>query len=398
MQTNFAYPECVVTIFPYEGGQYVLQGGAAQILSCTTHKNIRETSGGTFQLILAPGGPQGPNRGLSWTQILTPMSLVIIGMKRATHTQITMIGVITDPAEMQEWRTGSPVRRALFIRGMDFQYFFTLFNYYQLAMLGTIASALPDYGIPALVSKALLGPGSPAQISSAWYNLMMAGPDGVMGKTAFSYQAPGLLGPQNSSVNSQVSFFDLMSTRFDEYPLTVEIPIADFFMSSSGSWITKFMTLLPFPWYEFFVITAPTLFYQNGSVNTGNLAAVPITMPGFPSASPQLIARVNPLPWTNSVSSASVFSFDKSLWDGLPVFDLENNGFIQSQTQFSADEVRNFYVLNPLWFTQSFGGGNSNLEAFIYKYAVFLDTASINRYGYRPQITETHWFADPKGS
>jgi hypothetical protein len=164
-------------------------------------------------------------------------------------------------------------------------------------------------------------------------------------------------------------------------------------MTSKGSWMTKFMAIFPFPWYEFFVQTVPAGFYGS-SVSQ---ATTPLSMAGFKPAYPQLIARVNPLPWTNGYTASGGFTIDQSRWDNLKAYTLNTTGFIESQVQFSADEVRNFYVINPLWMTQLFGQTNASSAPFIYTFAAWINTASISRYGYRPQITETHWFSDIKG-
>ncbi len=415
MPANNATPRLYVDVYPYEGGKYSLTGNAANVISCTTHKDIRSSGPGTFQLVLAPSGPSGTNSGPSWTEVITPMSLVVIGMKRYDHRQIVMIGVVTGTTESQSWQTGRGVQRAIIVNGADFQYFFSTFSYYTLSMLGATQGepfgayvGMPDAGIPIILGKSLLI-GSPASVGAAWYNLIMAGNEGILSQTSLNYN------------NSNVLFPNLMSTLFEEYPTTyggVLIPMGNYFMATAGNWTSKFMKMFPFPFYEFFVITAPTDYksYNTGSTTytynrTTNQnypvigmasAQSPISLnpqdgTGFLSASPTLVARVNPLPYVNGYKNGK-FTITSNRWQkNLQRFTLENEGFIKSSVSFSLSEVRNFYVINPTWFTQMFGVNNSNMNAFIYTFASWIDNPSIHRYGYRPETFEIEWFADPSG-
>jgi hypothetical protein len=405
-----ATPRVYVDIYPYEGGKYSLSGNDAGVLSCVTHKDIRETGPGTFRLKLAPGGPDGPNFGPSWTEIITPMSLVVIGMARYDHKQITMIGIVGDPVETQDWQTGKGVTRVISISGYDFQYFFATGSYYTLSLLGATDGAMfGSVGLPQSINTALLA-GTPASVGAAWFNTIMAGAKGVLAQTNFQYQ------------NASVRFPDLMATLFEEYPSKsgVTIPLGNYFMTMNGTWISKFLELFPFPWYEMFVITAP-VGYGPYSDNAFSTAAIPISMDmkdgtGFLSASPTVVARVNPLPYTSGYTNASVqvslggstanpsttangvFTMDKTRWQNdLQRYTLENKGFIESSVGFNINEVRNFYIVNPTWFTQMFGVSNNNMNSFIYTFASWIDTASIHRYGYRPQNSQIQWFSDPSG-
>jgi hypothetical protein len=413
MAANNAAPRCYVDIYPYEGGKYSLTGDAAGVLSCITHKDIRSTGPGTFDIKLAPGGPLGPNSGPSWTEIITPMSLVVIGMKRYHHRQIVMIGVVTEPIETQTWETGRGVQRVINIRGGDFQYLFSTFSYYTLSLLGatrgvSLSQGGVNLGLPELLGKALLS-GTPAQVGAAWFNVVMGGTEGILAQTNYMYNG------------AKVSFPNIMASLFEEYPTTnggVRIPYSNFYMITSGNWTEKFLQTFPFPWYEFFVTTAPvgyrpydtqnnTIAYNSATnqsyVSTGmSGAATPISMnaqdgTGFLPASPTLVARVNPLPYTSSYNNGK-FVMDSSRWqNNLQRFSLENTGFIKSTVAFNTSEVRNFYVINPTFFTQQFGISNSNMNAFIYTFASWIDNASIHRYGYRPEIFQIQWFSDPSG-
>jgi hypothetical protein len=122
-------------------------------------------------------------------------------------------------------------------------------------------------------------------------------------------------------------------------------------------------------------------------------------MPNVEPASPQLVTRVNPLPrLVNTGSTATpVFAMDYSLWDVLPEFTLDTGAAFQSAIQFDDSEVRNFYMLNPLWLSNLIGVTNDMQTPFTFLFASWADTASIHRYGYRPEISEIHWFSDPHG-
>jgi hypothetical protein len=65
---------------------------------------------------------------------------------------------------------------------------------------------------------------------------------------------------------------------------------------------------------------------------------------------------------------------------------------------FSEAEVRNFYIINPLFFSNLFGVSNDQQAPFTYLFASWVDVASIHRYGFLPQISEVHWFSDPDGA
>jgi hypothetical protein len=100
----------------------------------------------------------------------------------------------------------------------------------------------------------------------------------------------------------------------------------------------------------------------------------------------------------NTGSTATpVFEMDFSLWDALPQFTLDTNGPVQSSLQFDDSEVRNFYVINPMWLSNQFGLTNDMQTPFTFLFASWADTASIHRYGYRPEISELHWFSDSNG-
>lgn len=383
MNPSVAFPRCYVDIYPFEGGVFSIQGDSGNLLNCTTNSNVRGGYG-TFTLVLAPGGPYGPNITPQWTDILTPMSLVIIGMQRAGRSAIVMVGVVKTISEDEAWRTGAGVQRAIVVSGFDFGYFFLMKNYYTQSLLNaTIGAPLGLTGSLNSIDQGLVY-GSPSVVGAAWYNKIMAGPGSIMDDTTFSYQG------------SRPKFFDIVGTFFQPYSdVSITIPLGDNFMSADGTWMDKFRGIFPFPWYEFFTVTAPNGIYP------GSGAALPlnISAPGFTPANPQVIARVNPLPWTKNLSTGSDLNLQMQFtgWDALPRYQLDTIGAIDQHLAFSDEEVRNFYIVNPIWLSSLFGITNDNQVPFTWLFASWLDSASIHRYGYRPEIAELHWFADLNG-
>ncbi len=389
MSTFSATPRCRIDIFPYEGGKYLsISGDSGTILSCNVHKNIRSSDPGTFQISLAPGGPNGPNAFPAWQEIITPMSFVAISMQRYSHTQTVMVGVVTNIQESIDW-TDRGVRRTVTISGEDFQYFFTVASYYALSFLGTVGgAALGAYGFPSIQGAGLLG-GTPDLVGTNWYNLIMAGAKGIMAQTQL---------PVGIAGNIQVTktFPELMGSWFEPFQdSSVDVPLGDYFLLSEGNWYTKFAKIFPFPWYEFFITTAPPGTYTGAGTPLN--AQFPIQIPGYGAVSPYVIARTNPLPWAtvdNSVNS--VISLNNKAWTQLKYYEIEG-GYINSTIAFTESEVKNFFILNPTWLQMMFGSANGQIPPFLFSYSGWADRGSIHRFGYRPDIAEIHWLCDPTG-
>ncbi len=395
MSTFSATPRCRVDIYPYEGGKYyAISGDSGRILSAVVSKSIRTSSAGTFSLILAPGGPNGPNASPSWLEIITPMSFVTISMQRYNHAQTVMVGVVLNIQESVQWNPEQGVVRSVEITGQDLQYFFNVFSYYTLSFLGTVAGAgVGAQGLPALQGKYALQ-GRPEQVGATWYDIM-AGPKGIMAQTTLP------VGSSNGTVNN-ATFSSLMATWFQPFmDSTQSIPMGENFLFSDGNWLSKFQKIFPFPWYEMFVITAPVGFYSppkvGGQQPGYTPATLPISVPGFPPVSPQLVARTNPLPWATVNGTSQLFT-NKALWDALPPPYTVEGGVFRSSVTFSETEVRNFYILNPTWMRAQMGDSNTNINPFIFTYSGWEDLASVHRYGFRPEIAELHWLADVQGS
>jgi hypothetical protein len=88
---------------------------------------------------------------------------------------------------------------------------------------------------------------------------------------------------------------------------------------------------------------------------------------------------------------------DFTAWDLLPAAILENNGFIQSSIVSSEGDVRNYYVIAPLNSTQSYGSNNADIVPFVLRHAAWVDFGSVERYGFRSQVSEVHWMIDIDG-
>lgn len=384
MPNLHAIPQCFVDVYPFEGGAYSLRGGA--ILRATVSKNVREDAG-SFTFELAPGGPAGVDVGPSWSEVITPNSLVVIALARWQYRQIVMIGVVTNVMEGQEWNAEGGVARSVAVVGQDFAYYFVSQSYFAWNFLAsTFAGILaPQLGEDAASLPFTLGilQGTPAKVASQWYTEIFAGANGILADTSFAY------------LNSRVGFDAAVATWFEEYPNFI-IPMSDYFIATEETWMAKFRKILPFPFYETFATTAPTGFYPAAS---GGFKFTSSGLgPDFP-ASPVFLGRVNPLPRVKVDTSGTAPTFsamDVDRWSALPLF-MPDSGFIRSQLRFSTDEARNFYAIIPTWYATLYGASASDTAALLFLSAGAVDIASIHRYGYRPAWQSTAWFADPSG-
>jgi hypothetical protein len=383
MSVFSAWPRTFVDIYPYEGGQFTLTGSQAGILTASVSKNIRSSGAGTFTLNLSPGGPNGTANGPWWEDILTPMSLVVIGMQRHAYSQIVMIGVVTSVTGSTAWMPGKGTQQGIQVSGEDFTNLFINNNFY----LQLYQSMSPAAAAPGFLQGLKVGDTNtpPAQMGSIWYNNVMAGTSGIMSDVSFAFPI---------TQTSRVTFNQLMATLFEVFPSSVEIPMGDTYLSSEGNWLQKFQEIFPFPWYELFVSTSPEGYYGPYQAKS------PLSLTALPNAkpsSPCLIARVQPLPILPFNGGALPTSMDMTRFDGLFNYTPDSGGYNADVMSLSEDEVHNFYVLNPLGFTNLVGGGNANQVPFAWNHAAWIDIASIHRYGLKPRISELNWLYDPKG-
>lgn len=382
-----AVPQCIVEIYPYEGGQYTFQGKG--LLRCNVERNIRGDRG-TFKIDLPPGGSGGPNSTPSWSEIITPNSLVLIGMARGTYRAVTMIGVVRVTVESQRWPVNHPVQRGTHIEGEDFSYFFNSFSWMTLYFLGSSAGAALNEANSSLGLPAILGDGyttgTPSGLATNWFTGLMGGTEGILAKTTFFYQ------------NQPVTFPEAIAYLFEPYDFT--IPFGTTFIQSEGSWAAKFADMLPFPFYELFIITAPSDWPLASLASTGGIEFTIPALGSSVASTPVVVGRLNPLPFVDITVSGQNITFnemDTQAWNQLPNY-VADVAFRSSDLFFPTDEVRNFFIINPTWFRTLFGQSNSQLTSFIYSFGGVADTDSIHRFGYRPLIQETSWFSDISGN
>ena len=398
----FATVGCGIEVYPFEGGPYFISSG--QIKSLTTTKTLRGGSDGVFSISLAPGGPFGPESVPDWTEIITPGSHVLIGMQRGDDSAIVMDGVVTTTSENQQWHSsdgGSTATRSPVISGSDFTWFFNSQNWYSLAMYGlTLNSGLQgQFGLaPAsiipFIAQGMQGQRDPAIVGNQWFQVMTASGIGMLNNTFVPYKGG----------NTRLPFNSMFTENLEHYP-NVIIPITEQFLGLE-SWMAKFMDIFPWPWYEFFVTTAPTGVYAlSGSSSSIFAAGTVFSMQAFSQASPagpQMVARVTPIPRLDFVkegsnSNYSVGALDMSRWNALPITTLSGVGFYESNVAFSSDEVKNFYYLNPTAYRTVFNSPGSNVP-FQFTFGGAADPASVHRYGYRPVNGTLRWFLDPQGT
>jgi len=370
--------QAVVDVYPYEGGNYTLTSANGYMLGVSTTKSI--AGPGSFTLTLSPGGVTG-NSSQTWTQIITPLSLVVIAMMRGNYKQIVMLGVVTNITETQQWSEGA--QRQTLVSGMDLTYFFAQTNYYNLTFLyGDAVAAAGGVGMLAASDNGLIT-GTPASIGSKWYNDIMAGTQGILSTTKFNIG------------NTTYPFKNIFGTLFQEMDTPVAIPTAANYLADQGNWLGKFQSFFQYPWYEFFINTAVPGYY--GETQAAN--SITSSSSQFSPVSATIVARINPLPkLVNSGSLASPsWSVDVSNWNNLNSNLLDNVSFFSSSVTFSASEVRNFYMINPVTLAQMYGGANGDINPFLMTQILWKDQGSINRYGYIPQTIETQWFFDYAG-
>jgi hypothetical protein len=403
-----ASPQIVVEIYPQSGGTYTFNGGAAGILQATIHKNIHTTNG-EFNLLVAPGGPNGVSDPNSWASIINPNSLCIISLSRGGSQRTVMVGVVTGIEEDQAW-SNNKVIRGIRITGVDFSYYFTTFSLYTLSFLGLLSTALPQGAAGYLVNLySQMLTGSPSQVANEYLTEVMLG----MGNQA----KPGVL--QNTYLfykGNQFFLYQLFSSWIQTFPAL--IPFMGDLMNSEGTWMDKFLSFLPFPFYEFFITTAESKDYAAlGTPPSGDYvttAASAFTTQGYNTVSPTVIGRILPFPWveypatpvtssnTATLSPGSTASpsipatvpilHNYDVWNKLPIFSLGEFSFIQSQVKYDTDEVCNFLAIQLEDTNQIANGyGLSPTMVSMEVLGAIVDKYSINTFGYRANFKDIRW-------
>ncbi len=432
IQQLLATPQCYIEVYPHEGGSYSIPAsqtgaGQGQILSLSTRKFIKEPAG-SFTIQLAPGGPKGPNAPPYWIDIVTPMSFVVIGMSRGQYSGIPIIGVVTKVSESWSFPSnpGEQVRRVVVVSGYDFGYFFTHFNWYALLFLNVSAAGL-GAAIAAAGGSANQGAvgtlpgqggglnqGTPDAVGAYWFKNVMDGGQGILSQT---WVRDG---------TNQVAFSDAVQVQFEQYIASAYNLFSFSNVNAEENWYDKFNRIFPYPFYEFFIMTAPAGAYSKATstawnqVNTGQ----PFSMQKLGlqnQAQVNVIARVNPLPYVKPViaggSSAqqnapegpttgasaqgqgtgfTIGTIDMTAWNNLTTF-YEDTSLIRTTEEFTEEEVRNFYLINPTFQQTMLGQSNSAVTPPILAFQSAVDPASVHRYGFRPIQIETEWLSDPSG-
>jgi hypothetical protein len=373
-------PACQVDIYPWEGGSSKYTITKDQVLSASVTNSVTPDGGG-FVIELIPGGPLGLNMTPSWLDIITPMSFVVVAMSRDDSEGIVMLGVVTSAQMTEQWVSGRPTPRRLVIQGQDFTYFFQQSTYYNLWYLGLLGTLDPGVGSDGSSSWIT---GTPDALGKTWFTKLMSQ---AFENTFVQYQG------------AEVTFPNIVASLFQPYDFapgeSVFIPTATYLISDDTTWADKFHTIFPFPWYEFFVNTAPTGFYKGSS---GGKAFTSTLLPKIPST-PQVVARVNPLPKLRFTVSGDgpVFNagIDATLWNNLPVFSTDDSSTISSAIVYDQSEVVNYFMLNPTYKATTTGQSNNSLTPWLSSYNTAADARSIQRYGYRPVDGSFSWMCDP---
>lgn len=369
----FAGPECYVDVYPFEGGSFTLSGG--NILSLTTSKAIKQDVG-SFAFQLAPDFVAA-NSSVSWPQVITPMSTVVIGMRRGSLSAVTMVGVVTSCTSTEIWSTGNSTARAYMVNGVDLAYFFTFFDFFTLWYLAILSGGVPDTMFSGLLQ------GDPSAVGQNWYNVM-ASNQGVFANTIIPFNG------------GQIPLPNVLGTFFEKYDTL--IPYGDYFIGANGPWYNKFRGIFPAPFYEFFITT---VFGNNYPGASGGASFFNKTLGNSVTSTVAVIARLNPLPRLVSSLQGNLASFDSidtSVWDALPAMDMRGSSPIGNTPTFDEAEVFNFFAINPSWAFGQNGDSNTNVTPALFTYSVAVDKASIARYGYRPFIHNIPWFADLTGN
>lgn len=410
MSGSAATVSCVIEVYPFEGGQYTIQGGA--IHSMTINKPLRNAAG-SFSVELAPGGPLGVEDPNTWSKIITPMSHIIIGMARGAVQNVVFDGVVTNIGESQQWSAdlrSSSASRGQAFGGQDFNYFFRAFNFYALTFygltagtgLGGVLNYLPQDLITVIGQGRIGGNNSkdnnPVEIGRLWYTKIMIGQNGILNKTYLPYKPIG----------AKIPFSAAIASIWENYP-NVFIPTSDSYMAVMETWMEKLVSMLTPPWYEVFVTTAPADAYplpkgSQGIEDKGtqfSMSSLPTALP----AGPKLVIRINPFPSFNvtppgSDGTVKPDKVDVTRWNALPITDLSKfpYRFTSSTIQFGADAAYNFYQINPTSMSGQIGTNNANNIPTLFQFIAACDPASIQRYGFKPYIGSTRWMFDPTGS
>lgn len=222
-------------------------------------------------------------------------------MGRLGRNQVVMIGLLQSCTETKRWSPGAPVQRTINITGADFFIVFDQARFYSKVVM-KYSEGAAALGPGALNYELDIGAQNESleQVGQDWWAFMK----GLEGRMGFSYQGQTLY------------LSDFIATAFQNYPgLPIEVPAAENFWRVEGTWSGNFRSWYMFPFFEWFITTAPEGAYgQSGGSYLASSA------PGYLQASAAMIARPMPLP---TLTNPKASQQDTSLWDALPIYELD---------------------------------------------------------------------------
>lgn len=409
-------PSVNVLIQPYEKDNTIqLTPANFPGLEVDVFKTLGQPS--SFSIILPPNSPDVtnslgvnpvpvgtvnsvtfPDSTQDLASAITPMSTVIIQMMRGTYTYTVFFGIVLSIREVEQ-RTEERVTRLIEISGVDMQYYLMNFAYFTLTWLGAANNIFNNLGNIAGIT--LLQSGD------------VYGPPETLGLTFLQKVTyPYLINTALPINNNRYTFNDLVEPRFgsfDSGSINLLFPFIPAFYASEGTWWDKFQTFFPSPYYEMFFQTAET----SGGATTTNAPPI-ISDLGYPAlqaiATPSqtltfnnrefknfFVVREMPFPRLSTSSTGAPYAYTMNInaWNSLVEYGFSNGvtPFLTSEMEFSADEARTFYMIDPSTIDQLFGSATNAYAAFItLKTASMLDPIPFTKYGYIPEFSQIQWF------
>ncbi len=408
-----AAPSVSILIQPYEQDTTVnLTSSNYPGLEVDVQKVLGQPS--TFSVILPPNSPDPNNKiGLNpvganisntgnlnppgnlqdLASLITPMSTVTIQMTRGSYTYLVFFGMVLSIKETEN-RGPDRVMRLIEISGVDMQYFLTNYAYFTLTWLGTANNVFENMGnIPGVIlSQAGLSYGAPQAIASAFL------------QNVISPYLVNLTLPVN---NQRYSFGQLLEARFGTFSsgtVNILFPFIPSFYNAEGAWWDKFTTFFPFPYYEMFFQTFDETDVTDP--NEGNTGIPVLTYPEIESTTFTMgtrtfknifVSRELPFPRLQPVGAMPPYTYTLFMdnWNNLGEYRFQNGPtpFFESSMEFSAENARTFYMIDPSNIDLQFGGKNNSLSMFLLSQtAAMIDPINYSKYGYIPELSLIQWF------
>lgn len=331
------------------------------------------------------------------TSLITPMSTVTIQMTRGSYTYIVFFGVVISTKETES-RQNERVLRLMEISCIDMQYYLTNFAYFTLSWMGAefnILKNIGNYAGAKMLASGGVSNTSPQVLASNFMNLV----------------ANAFLANMQLPVNDgRYNYPQLVESRFGPFnsgSIAISFPFISSFYNAEGTWWNKFTTFFPTPYYEMFFQTFDETVDDTipNETSTGIPLLLPPTIPantftldGRPFKN-MFIARQMPFPRISSDTGNPPFILDLSSWNALGEYQFANSNtpFIQSSMEFSQEDARSFYIVDPSLINQLYGGSTGGgVPAYVlYNFAAAVDPLNLTKFGYRPEISQIQWFFSP---